>query len=76
MIAQKVKRHSAEPDRKMIPVTPETHARVMSYAGRIAAQTGQRAAMESAIIAALDALDGCSLQRGRVVPRNGEAKQP
>jgi hypothetical protein len=45
-------------DRKMIPVSPDTHRRVMAYAGRLAAEWGARTSMETAINFALDIVDG------------------
>lgn len=44
-------------ERKMIPVSPDTHRRVMAYAGRLAAKRGARTSMEYAIINALDLAD-------------------
>lgn len=45
-------------ERKMIPVSRETHRRVMAFAGRLAAKRGARTSMETAIIAALDIIEG------------------
>lgn len=44
-------------ERKMIPVSLDTHRRVMALAGNLTAKRGAKASMETAILVALDALD-------------------
>lgn len=49
--------NSVQDERKMIPVSPDTHRRVMAYAGLLTAKRGARTSMEYAIINALDLAD-------------------
>ena len=58
-------------DRKMIPVSPDTHRRVMAYAGRLTAEWGARTSMETAINYALDIAGG-----ERPAASNEDAPQP
>lgn len=44
-------------DRKMIPVSPDTHRRVMAYAGKLTAARGARTSMDVAIVTALDIVE-------------------
>jgi len=45
-------------ERKMIPVSPETHRRVMALASRLQAERGQRTSMDAALVEILDRIDG------------------
>lgn len=50
----------AQDERKMIPVSLDTHKRVMKLAGHLTAKRGLKASMETAVIVALDALEAQS----------------